>query len=111
MTYRETKDTVGKYIPIIGIIVGITLFFLKDKDLKKENRKKFIKKVGVFLKEICLRLLILLIIVLITYRVTKYVKADAANTVSIVVTVVGIVISCVDIVKNVFNDVFNNREE
>ena len=83
----------------------------RDKDLKKENRKKFIKKVGVFLKEICLRLLILLIIVLITYRVTKYVKADAANTVSIVVTVVGIVISCVDIVKNVFNDVFNNREE
>ena len=52
-----------------------------------------------------MRLLILLIIVLITYRVTKYVKADAANTVSIVVTVVGIVISCVDIVKNVFNDV------
>lgn len=43
--------------------------------------------------------------------ITKYVKADAANTVSIVVTVVGIVISCVDIVKNVFNDVFNNREE
>lgn len=83
----------------------------RDKDLKKENRKKFIKKVGVFLKKICLRLLILLIIVLITYRVTKYVKADAANTVSIVVTVVGIVISCVDIVKNVFNDVFNNREE
>ena len=28
VTYRETKDTVGKYIPIIGIIVGITLFFL-----------------------------------------------------------------------------------
>jgi len=41
------------------------------------------------------------------HSVTKYVKADVANTVSIVVTVVGIVISCVDIVKNVFN----NREE
>ena len=25
VTYRETKDTVGKYIPIIGIIVGIAL--------------------------------------------------------------------------------------
>lgn len=36
VTYRETKDTIGKYIPIIGIIVGITLFFLKDKDLKKK---------------------------------------------------------------------------
>ena len=83
----------------------------RDQDLKKENRKKFIKKVGVFFKRICLRLIILLIIVLITYSVTKYVKADAANTVSIVVTVVGIAISCVDIVKNVFNDVFNNREE
>ena len=54
-----------------------------------------------------MRLSILLIIVLITYSVTKYVKTDVANTVSIVVTVVGIVISCVDIVKNVFN----NREE
>ena len=83
----------------------------RDQDLKKENRKKFIKKVGVFLKRICLRLIILLIIVLIIYSVTKYVKADAANTVSIVVTVAGIVISCVDIVKNVFKDVFNNREE
>lgn len=40
VTYRETKDTVGKYIPIIGIIVGITLFFLKDKDLKKEVEKR-----------------------------------------------------------------------
>ena len=54
-----------------------------------------------------MRLSILLIIVLITYSVTKYVKTDVANTVSIVVTVVGIAISCVDIVKNVFN----NREE
>ena len=50
-------------------------------------------------------------IVAITYNITKYVKADAANTVAIIVTVVGIFISCVDIVKNVYNDVFNNKEE
>lgn len=83
----------------------------REKDLKKENRRKLIKKVGVFSKRICLRLIILLVIVAITYNVTKYVKADAANTVAIIVTVVGIFISCVDIVKNVYNDVFNNKEE
>lgn len=77
----------------------IDLFFLQKQ--KKSLKEKY------FFKGICLRLSILLIIVLITYSVTKYVKADVANTVSIVVTVVGIVISCVDIVKNVFN----NREE
>ena len=76
----------------------IDLFFLQKQ--KKSLKEKY------FFKRICLRLSILLIIVL-TYSVTKYVKADVANTVSIVVTVVGIVISCVDIVKNVFN----NREE
>lgn len=75
--------------------------------LKKKRIEKNHKKSRCFLKRICLRLSILLIIVLITYSVTKYVKTDVANTVSIVVTVVGIVISCVDIVKNVFN----NREE
>lgn len=83
----------------------------REKDLKKENRRKLIKKVGVFSKRICLRLIILLVIVAIIYNVTKYVKADAANTVAIIVTVVGIFISCVDIVKNVYNDVFNNKEE
>ena len=83
----------------------------REKDLKKENRRKLIKKVGVFSKRICLRLIILLVKVAITYNVTKYVKADAANTVAIIVTVVGIFISCVDIVKNVYNDVFNNKEE
>ena len=83
----------------------------REKDLKKENRRKLIKKVGVFSKRICLRLIILLVIVAITYNVTKYVKADAANTMAIIVTVVGIFISCVDIVKNVYNDVFNNKEE
>ena len=83
----------------------------REKDLKKENRRKLIKKVGVFSKRIFLRLIILLVIVAITYNVTKYVKADAANTVAIIVTVVGIFISCVDIVKNVYNDVFNNKEE
>ena len=83
----------------------------REKDLKKENRRELIKKVGVFSKRICLRLIILLVIVAITYNVTKYVKADAANTVAIIVTVVGIFISCVDIVKNVYNDVFNNKEE
>lgn len=83
----------------------------REKDLKKENRRKLIKKVGVFSKRICLRLIILLVIVAITYNITKYVKADAANTVAIIVTVVGIFISCVDIVKNVYNDVFNNKEE
>lgn len=83
----------------------------REKDLKKENRRKLIKKVGVFLKRICLRLIILLVIVAITYNITKYVKADAANTVAVIVTVVGIFISCVDIVKNVYNDVFNNKEE
>ena len=83
----------------------------REKDLKKENRRKLIKKVGVFSKRICLRLIILLVIVAITYNVTKYVKADAANTMAIIVTVVGIFISCVDIVKNVYNDVCNNKEE
>lgn len=83
----------------------------REKDLKKENRRKLIKKVGFFSKRICLRLIILLVIVAITYNVTKYVKADAANTMAIIVTVVGIFISCVDIVKNVYNDVFNNKEE
>ena len=69
------------------------------------------KKVGVFFKKICLRLIKLVIIVLITYIATKKIKADAATTVSIVVTVVGIFISCGDIVREIFNDVFNNREE
>lgn len=50
-------------------------------------------------------------VVAITYGITKHVKADAANTVSIVVTMVGIFISGVDIVKNVFNDVFTNKED
>ena len=83
----------------------------REQELKKENRKKSIKRIGLFLKKICLRLIILAIIVLITYRVTKYIKADVANATSIIVTVVGIFISCVDIVKNVYKDVFNNREE
>lgn len=82
----------------------------RERDLKREHRRKFIKKVGVFSIRILLRLIIILAIVVITYGVTKQVKADAANTVSIVVTVVGIVISAVDIVKNVFKDVFNDKE-
>ena len=83
----------------------------REQDLKRENRRKFIKKVSVFSKKIFLRLIIIGVVVAITYGITKHVKADAANTVSIVVTMVGIFISGVDIVKNVFNDVFTNKED
>lgn len=83
----------------------------REQDLKREHRRKFIKKVGVFSKKILFRLIIIFVIVVMTYGITKHVKADAANTVSIIVTVVGIFISGIDIVKNVFNDVFNDKEE
>lgn len=81
----------------------------REQDLKREHRKEFIKKVYGFLKRIFWRVIIILVIVAMTYGITKQVKADAANTVSIIVTVVGIFISIVDIVKNVFNDVFNDK--
>ena len=81
----------------------------REQELKKEHRRKFKQKVGLFFKKILLRVIILLVIVAITYQITKYVKADAASTVSIVVTVIGIFLSIRSSVKDVINDVFNDK--
>lgn len=78
----------------------------REQELKRRRRNKLIKKLCIFFTRIILRVIILLVVVGITYIVTKRVKADVANTASFIVTVVGTLISFVDIVKNVFRDVF-----
>lgn len=80
----------------------------REKEEMKKKKKTFCKKVLVFLWKILIRVIILLIVVFVSYKVAKYVKADAANTVAIIVSVLGILFEGVDVIKNVYRSIFKD---
>ena len=85
---------------------SIELEKYRSEEKQRKSRKIFCKKIFVFIWKILVRIFILLIVGFISYKIAKYVKADAANTVAIVVTVLGIFVGGIDVVKNVYKDVF-----
>lgn len=82
----------------------------REQEMKKENRQILLKKLGVLTVKIILRILVLLLVVFVAYAITKQVNAEAANTVSIVVTIAGFFITIVDMGKKAFKDILNNKE-
>lgn len=79
-------------------------------EMKKKKRKMVHKKILIFLWKIVARIFILVVVGCASYKVAKYVKADAANTVAIIVTILGIFVGGVDVLKNVYKDVFEKND-
>ena len=55
---------------------------------------------------IAIRIIALVIIVFLLYKFTQHIKADAANTVAIIVTILGILVSGYDLINNIYKKVF-----
>ena len=85
---------------------SIELEKYRSEEKRKKDKKVFHKKILTFIWKVFARIFILLVVGFVSYKVAKYVKADAANTVAIIVTVLGIFIGGVDIMKNVYKNVF-----
>jgi len=75
----------------------------RDNEEKRRHKKRCIN----FVVQIFIRLSFLVIIAFFSFFITRAIKADAATSVSIIVTIVGIFISCIDIIKNVYKKCFH----
>ncbi|WP_320915522.1 hypothetical protein [Enterocloster bolteae] len=85
---------------------SIELERYRTEKARKKNREIFIKKIFIFSWRIFIRIIVLAVIGFASYKVAKFVKADAANTVAIIVTVLGIFVGVIDVVRNVYKDIF-----
>lgn len=79
----------------------------QKEEREKEKKQKRNKSIRNFILAIFLRILFIVAIGVVTYFIAKEVKADAAATVSIIVTVIGIVIGGIEIFGRVYHNTFN----
>lgn len=90
----------------------------KDKLLKKyqaeelDKKRKKAKRIKIrkFVLAILCRVLFIVCVGFGAYLISKSVKADASNTVAIMVTIISIVIGVIDVVGRVYHKIFGNDD-
>lgn len=79
---------------------------------EREKKKKTIRntKIRKFVFAVVIRLAFIVIIGMIAYFIAKAVRADAPNTVAIIVTIISIVIGVFDVVNRVYHKIFDMED-
>lgn len=76
-------------------------------EIEKKHRKDKREKIRRFVFAILCRVLCIVVVGLTAYLLAKSVKADAANTVAIIVTIISIVIGAIDVVVRIYHKIFD----
>ena len=80
-------------------------------ELAKKRKKAKRVKIRKFVFAILRRVLLIVAVGFGAYLLSKSVKADAPNTVAIVVTIISIVMGVIDVVVRVYHKIFNDDSE